>query len=208
MQQIFIEGGLIRKLWSVETDAYRDHLLRLDPESRRNHFSAAIAHDTIRSYAETTRGSDVILHGFFVNGVLRGIADLRSSDARRRASASRSRGKAGRRLGGARTHPARRAQPGHQASALNPLQRQRDAISIVCFRLRRRERGHFGAFGEPDQPLGPGGVLSLPSSRSTAWLTHRYRHRPTAMPPSFSIGSSCPLEPSDALQCAPLQERS
>ena len=33
--------------------------------------------DTVRSYAETARGSDVILHGFFVDGVLRGVADLR-----------------------------------------------------------------------------------------------------------------------------------
>ena len=77
MQQIFIEGGLIRKLWSVETHAYRDHLLRLDGESRRNRFNAAIADDTVRGYAATARGSDVILHGFFVDGVLRGVADLR-----------------------------------------------------------------------------------------------------------------------------------
>ena len=77
MQQIFIEGGLIRKLWSVETHAYRDHLLRLDAESRRNRFCGGIADDTIRSYAATAPGSDVILHGFFVNGVLRGAADLR-----------------------------------------------------------------------------------------------------------------------------------
>ena len=77
MQQVFIEGGLIRKLWSVETDAYRDHLLRLDAESRRNRFCGGIADDTIRSYAATARGSDVILHGFFVDGVLRGTADLR-----------------------------------------------------------------------------------------------------------------------------------
>jgi GNAT superfamily N-acetyltransferase len=77
MQQVFIEGGLIRKLWGVETHAYRDHLLRLDPESRRNRFNATIADDTIRSYAATTPGSDVILHGFFVDGVLRGVADLR-----------------------------------------------------------------------------------------------------------------------------------
>ena len=33
MQKVFIEGGFIRKLWDGETDAYRDHLLRLDPES-------------------------------------------------------------------------------------------------------------------------------------------------------------------------------
>ena len=75
MQKVFIEGGLIRKLWSVETDAYRDHLLRLDPESRHNRFNAA--DDTVRGYAATVCGSDVILHGFFVDGVLRGVADLR-----------------------------------------------------------------------------------------------------------------------------------
>jgi hypothetical protein len=72
VHQVFIEGGLIRKLWSVETDAYRDHLLRLDAESRRNRFAGAIADDMVRTYAATTRGSDVIVHGFFVDGVLRG----------------------------------------------------------------------------------------------------------------------------------------
>jgi hypothetical protein len=34
MQQVFIEGGVIRKLWSIETNAYRDHLLRLDITAR------------------------------------------------------------------------------------------------------------------------------------------------------------------------------
>ena len=77
MREVFIEGGLIRKLWSFETNAYRDHLLRLDPESRRNRFNATIADDTVRGYAATARSSDVILHGFFVDGVLRGVADLR-----------------------------------------------------------------------------------------------------------------------------------
>ncbi|MGA8293831.1 MAG: hypothetical protein WB820_15310, partial [Rhodoplanes sp.] len=28
MHQVFIEGGVIRKLWSGETHAYRAHLLR------------------------------------------------------------------------------------------------------------------------------------------------------------------------------------
>ena len=77
MNQVFIEGGLIRKLWDVEAHAYRDHLLRLDLGSRRNRFCGAIAEDTIRSYAATARGPDAILHGFFVDGVLRGVADLR-----------------------------------------------------------------------------------------------------------------------------------
>jgi GNAT superfamily N-acetyltransferase len=77
MHQVFIEGGVIRKLWGVETHAYREHLLRLDAESRRNRFCGTIADDIIRTYAATARGSDVIVHGFFVNGVLRGAADLR-----------------------------------------------------------------------------------------------------------------------------------
>ena len=68
MHQVFIEGGVIRKLWSGETHAYRDHLLRLDPESHRNRFCGAIADDTIRSYAATARGADVIVHGIFVDG--------------------------------------------------------------------------------------------------------------------------------------------
>ena len=71
-----IEGGFIRKLWDGETDAYRDHLLRLDPESRRNRFSGSVADETIRSFAATARGPDVVVHGFFVDGVLRGAADL------------------------------------------------------------------------------------------------------------------------------------
>lgn len=76
MQKVFIEGGFIRKLWNGETEAYRDHLLRLDLESRRNRFSGSIADEAIRSFAATARGPDVIVHGFFVDGVLRGAADL------------------------------------------------------------------------------------------------------------------------------------
>ena len=51
MRHVFIEGGPIRKVWPVEATAYRDHLLRLDAESRRNRFCGAIADDIIRSYA-------------------------------------------------------------------------------------------------------------------------------------------------------------
>ena len=40
MNELLPDGGTIRKLWIGETDAYRDHLLRLDPESRRRRFSA------------------------------------------------------------------------------------------------------------------------------------------------------------------------
>ena len=77
MHQVLIEGGLIRKLWNTETRVYRDHLLRLDHESRRNRFCGSVADDTIRSYAATAHGPDVVVHGFFLDGVLRGAADMR-----------------------------------------------------------------------------------------------------------------------------------
>jgi GNAT superfamily N-acetyltransferase len=77
MHEVLVEGGLIRKLWSVEADAYRDHLRRLDADSRRSRFGGAISDDMVRTYAATARGGDVVIHGFFVDGVLRGVADLR-----------------------------------------------------------------------------------------------------------------------------------
>lgn len=72
MHDVFVEGGLIRKLWSIETSAYRDHLLRLDVESRHNLFAGAIPDEIIRTSAATALRSDLIIYGFFVEGVLRG----------------------------------------------------------------------------------------------------------------------------------------
>lgn len=77
MQEIFVEGGLIRKLWPMEAHAYRDHLLRLDAESRRSRFGGAVSDEMVRAYADTLNATDTIIHGFFVDGVLRGAADLR-----------------------------------------------------------------------------------------------------------------------------------
>ncbi len=69
--------GVIRKLWIDRAGPYRDHLLRLDPESRRNRFGGAVADEFIANYAELSRGLDAVMHGFFVGGTLRGVAELR-----------------------------------------------------------------------------------------------------------------------------------
>jgi GNAT superfamily N-acetyltransferase len=69
--------GVIRKLWIDRAGPYRDHLLRLDPGSRRNRFGGAVADEFIANYAELSRGLDAIMHGFFVDGTLRGVAELR-----------------------------------------------------------------------------------------------------------------------------------
>jgi GNAT superfamily N-acetyltransferase len=70
-------GGTVRKLWIGETDAYRDHLLRLDPGSRHTRFSGAVADEFIAKQAATVSDIGVVVHGFFVDGILRGAAELR-----------------------------------------------------------------------------------------------------------------------------------
>ena len=77
MQNVMVDGGTIRKLWVSETDKYREHLLRLDVESRRNRFGGAVADEFIINFVKLTFGLDAVLHGFFVDGVLRGVAELR-----------------------------------------------------------------------------------------------------------------------------------
>src|SRR4051795_11700479 len=70
-------GGLIRKLWISEAEAYPDHLLRLDPGSGRNSFAGAVSDQFVTDYANLSFGIDAVIHGFFVDGTLRGAAELR-----------------------------------------------------------------------------------------------------------------------------------
>jgi GNAT superfamily N-acetyltransferase len=79
MSESLPNGGTVRKLWIGETDAYRDHLLRLDPDSRHTRFSGAVSDEFIARHAATAAGFRVVVHGFFVDGVLRGAAELRRS---------------------------------------------------------------------------------------------------------------------------------
>jgi GNAT superfamily N-acetyltransferase len=72
-----IDGSVIRKLWIDRSGPYRDHLLRLDKESRRNRFGGAVSDAFIENYIALSLGLDAVIHGFFVDGVLRGVAELR-----------------------------------------------------------------------------------------------------------------------------------
>ncbi len=77
MDELLADGGVIRKLWIGEIAKYREHLLRLDHESRRNRFGGAISDELIHRYADTLTRPDTVLHGFLVDGILRGVAELR-----------------------------------------------------------------------------------------------------------------------------------
>ena len=77
--------------------------------------------------------------------------------------------------------------------SLNQSQRHRTPSRSRAFHCDDANAAMSELLENLASPLACGGVRSWPSSRSTAWLTHRYRHRSTAMLPSSSIGSSCPL---------------
>jgi GNAT superfamily N-acetyltransferase len=77
MHELIPDGGVIRKLWIHETPLYRDHLLRLDPASRRNRFGGMVADDFIRKHVDASIVLDAVMHGFFVDGAMRGAAELR-----------------------------------------------------------------------------------------------------------------------------------
>jgi len=72
-----LTDGVIRKMWIDRAGPYRDHLLRLDKESRRNRFGGAVSNEFIENYIELSLGLDAVIHGFFVDGILRGVAELR-----------------------------------------------------------------------------------------------------------------------------------
>jgi GNAT superfamily N-acetyltransferase len=72
-------AGAIRKLWIGEAPLYCAHLLRLDPESRRNRFGGTVSDDYIRGYVQAANLVDAVIHGLFVDGALREVAELRPS---------------------------------------------------------------------------------------------------------------------------------
>src|SRR5262249_13139257 len=82
MDELLADGGVIRKLWIGEATRHLDHLLRLDPESGRNRFGLAIADELIEAYVASPTWNGAVLHGFIVDGVLRGVAELKPFGAR------------------------------------------------------------------------------------------------------------------------------
>ena len=78
MSEHRIWGGHIRKLWSTEQDKFRDHLLRLDRESRRMRFAHSVSDSFIEDYASRMNEMGSIVYGFFdTNGEVRAAAELR-----------------------------------------------------------------------------------------------------------------------------------
>ena len=69
--------GVARKLLPSETEVFRDHLLRLDKDSRRLRFAHAVADCFIEDYAARMNDMGGIVFGFFTGGQMVAAAELR-----------------------------------------------------------------------------------------------------------------------------------
>jgi len=72
-----LDDGYIRKVWPVEKERLKTHLLRLDPESRRLRFGSPVNDDFVERYCLTQDHAPEIVHGYFAGGELRAAAELR-----------------------------------------------------------------------------------------------------------------------------------
>jgi len=71
------ETGTTRKLFVTEYHKYRDHLLRLDDESRRMRFGMGVDDEFITNYALRLNDMKSIVYAHMVEGEVRAAAELR-----------------------------------------------------------------------------------------------------------------------------------
>lgn len=71
------QSGVIRKLLSGEIGPFREHLLRLDVDSRRMRFAHAVSDAFISDYAARMNDMGSIVFAYVVDGEVRAAAELR-----------------------------------------------------------------------------------------------------------------------------------
>jgi GNAT superfamily N-acetyltransferase len=74
-------GAHVRRLWRTDRGALLAHLTRLDGDSRRLRFGGAVSDSFLAQYVDRCFGQGDLMFGAFVDGVLRGAAELRSEKA-------------------------------------------------------------------------------------------------------------------------------
>ncbi len=71
-------NGEIRQIGATEKHLFRDHLLRLDTETRRSRFAMLASDAFLRTYVETSFTLDTVIYAYLEDGVVRGTAELRT----------------------------------------------------------------------------------------------------------------------------------
>ena len=74
------KSGPVRVLAASELSLFRDHLLRLDRDSRRDRFNGSLCDDWVAKYAERSVRDGTVVLAYFEDGVIRGAAELHQAD--------------------------------------------------------------------------------------------------------------------------------
>eukprot|EP01037_Dinobryon_pediforme_P002340 gene2340-2379_t len=77
MEPTYVHAGYIRRLWSADLPLFREHLIRLDTESRHARFGMAVSDEFLKDYAEHCFAINGITFGYFVDGMIRGAGEFR-----------------------------------------------------------------------------------------------------------------------------------
>jgi GNAT superfamily N-acetyltransferase len=77
MSDLLSDQGSIRKVWPTEQGRFCEHLLRLDKESRRLRFAHGVSDAFIEDYARRMSDFGSLVYGHFIDGQIRGAAELR-----------------------------------------------------------------------------------------------------------------------------------
>jgi len=77
MSELTTGNGTIRKLWPTEADRFRDHLLRLDKETRRLRFAHFVSDAFIEDYAGRMADFGSVVYSYNLDGRVRAAAELR-----------------------------------------------------------------------------------------------------------------------------------
>lgn len=75
-----LDKSMVRRLTAAEQPLFREHLLRLDDESRYDRFNAPTDDLIIEQYADRCANSGATVIGWFEDGVVRGTAEMHQSE--------------------------------------------------------------------------------------------------------------------------------
>ena len=77
LSQSPVRDGVLRRLRPADLGGFRDHLLRLDGQSRQSRFGMEASDEFVMAYAERCFGIDDVIYGFLCDGVVRAAGELR-----------------------------------------------------------------------------------------------------------------------------------
>jgi GNAT superfamily N-acetyltransferase len=68
---------VVRRLYRPDLPLFRDHLVRLDSDTRYNRFGLHVSDEYLGNYAELCFAPGSITYGYFEDGLIRGASELR-----------------------------------------------------------------------------------------------------------------------------------